>query len=452
VLHILSGNNQSGPPGPLSTPLTARVEDAAGNPIPNVAVIWQPLTPQAVSLTNAVFTSDASGVVSATAILSAVGPAQVQLKIASLPVQTVFQLQGALTLTGIRVASGIEQVAAPGAFFAQPIVLQVSAAEGAAAGMPVQIVSSGPPVSIPNGGQAVTDASGRVTLFIQAGSTTGTTLLTATAGSFSVSFFLTIQGTPLPPIPLSFFNAASGQPGAISPTEVLSIYAPGLAPGLQGCAATASQIVGPLPLSLANVRVQFASGGYSSFAPVFSVCNLGAGQEYVVVETPADLPLVDTAVTVQVAGAALAGSTIATAAAGPGIFETVMSDGAGRAVLQRLDGSYVSLESPAKPGERLRAFATGLGRPVTASGILINTNQAGIIGDDASPPNPVALRIAGLDVPVVSAIYSTDTVGVYVITFDLPADAPSGPDSDFGVATVVGGQNLFGKLSKLPIQ
>jgi uncharacterized protein (TIGR03437 family) len=171
-----------------------------------------------------------------------------------------------------------------------------------------------------------------------------------------------------------------------------------------------------------------------------------------VVETPADLPLVDTAVTVQVAGAALAGSTIATAAAGPGIFETVMSDGAGRAVLQRLDGSYVSLESPAQPGERLRAFATGLGRPVTASGILINTNQAGIIGDDASPPNPVALRIAGLDVPVVSAIYSTDTVGVYVIAFDLPADAPSGPDADFGVSTLVGGQNLFGKLSKLPIQ
>jgi uncharacterized protein (TIGR03437 family) len=129
-----------------------------------------------------------------------------------------------------------------------------------------------------------------------------------------------------------------------------------------------------------------------------------------------------------------------------------MSDGAGRAVLQRLDGSYVSLESPARPGERLRAFVTGLGRPVTASGILIKTNQAGIIGDDASPPNPVDLRIAGRDVPVVSATYSTDTIGVYVITFDLPADAPSGPDMDFGVATVVGGQNLFGKLSKLPVQ
>jgi len=84
-------NNQSGPPGgPLSTPLTARVEDGAGNPIPNVGVIWQSLTPQAVSLTAMVSTSDADGLVSATAILSAAGPAQVQLTIANLPVQAVF--------------------------------------------------------------------------------------------------------------------------------------------------------------------------------------------------------------------------------------------------------------------------------------------------------------------------------------------------------------------------
>src|SRR6266481_6944472 len=181
-----------------------------------------------------------------------------------------------------------------------------------------------------------------------------------------------------------------------------------------------------------------------------AVCTLGAGQEYVVVETPADLPLVDTTVTVQLAGAAMARSTVATAAAGPGIFETVMSDGIGRGVLQRLDGSYVSLESPAQPGERLRAFVTGLGRPVTASGVPINTNQAGTLGDDASPPNPVTLRIAGHDVPVVSAIYSTDNIGVYVVTFDLPADAPSGVDTDFAVSTLSGDQSLFGKLSKMP--
>jgi len=45
---------------------------------------------------------------------------------------------------------------------------------GAAAGLPVQIASSGTTVSIPNGGQAMTDASGIATIFIQAGSTIGT--------------------------------------------------------------------------------------------------------------------------------------------------------------------------------------------------------------------------------------------------------------------------------------
>ena len=108
--------------------------DSAGNlfvsnPIPNVPVVWQALTPQSVSLAGAASTSDAHGLVSATAILGSVGQSQVQLKIANLSVQTVFLLQGSVTLTGISVVSGIEQVTAPGAGFAQPIVLQVSAAE-----------------------------------------------------------------------------------------------------------------------------------------------------------------------------------------------------------------------------------------------------------------------------------------------------------------------------------
>src|SRR5262249_39812254 len=150
---------------------------------------------------------------------------------------------------------------------------------------------------------------------------------------------------------------------AISPTAILTIYGAGLAQSLQGC-VTGNQVLGPLPLSLSGVRVQFASDGYSVFAPLFALCNLGPGQEYVVVEKPADLPLVEITVTVQVGGAPAAQSRVAAAPAGPGVFETVMSDGAQRAVLQRLDGSYVSLENPAQRGERLRAFVTGLGRPV----------------------------------------------------------------------------------------
>jgi uncharacterized protein (TIGR03437 family) len=129
-----------------------------------------------------------------------------------------------------------------------------------------------------------------------------------------------------------------------------------------------------------------------------------------------------------------------------------MSDGTKRAVLRRPDGSKVSLENPALPGERLQAFVTGLGRPVTASGIAIGTNQTGIAGDDASPPNPVSVNIAGSDLQPVSAIYATDMIGVYVITFDVPADAPAGTDISFSVSTVLPDQSVAVDSTTIPIQ
>jgi uncharacterized protein (TIGR03437 family) len=112
----------------------------------------------------------------------------------------------------------------------------------------------------------------------------------------------------------------------------------------------------------------------------------------------------------------------------------------------------VSLESPVQRGERLRAFVTGLGRPVTASGVLINTNQTGTTDDDAAPPNPVTLRIGDRSIQPVSSIYSTESIGVYVLTFDVPEDVQSGADVDFAVATLLGDQSVVGKLSKLPVQ
>ena len=449
-LHIISGNNQSGPAGAqLPAPLTARVEDAAGNPIPNVAVVWQAAS---ASLNGAAVTSDANGLVSATVTLgSTAGPAQVQLRVANAPVQTVFSLQAMLTLTGIGIIAGGNQQTTPGGNFTQDLMAQLFASGGPAVGYQVQFTSSGAAVFISNGGLAVTDSNGRATVSLQAGSGPGTAVITASTGNFSTSVALTILAPP--PVPLSFFNGASVQPAASTPAGVLAIYGDGLAPGVSGCVSGVSHwFAGPLPLSLSGVSVQFGSTGYTAFAPVFSVCNLGPGQEYVVVQAPADLPLADTTVTVQSGGTSVGQSTVAAVPVSPGIFEAPMSDGAKRAVLLRADGTNVSLENPAQPGERLQAFVTGLGRPVTASGIAINTNQSGIAGDDASPLNPVTITIGDSVVQPVSAVYATDMIGVYVITFDVPADAPSGSDIAFSVSTVLPDQSVVADSTKIPVQ
>jgi uncharacterized protein (TIGR03437 family) len=433
----------------LPLPLIARVVDASGNPLPNVAVVWQPVN-QSVSLSSVVATSDASGLVSAIATLGlSAGPAQVQVRIANASVQTVFTLQALLTLSGITIGGGNNQQTVPGGNFGQLLTAQLLALGGPAAGFQVQFISNGAAVFLSNGGVAVSDANGRATVSVQAGSTAGVAVVTASAGNFSTSFTLTIQGPP--PAPLSFFNGASFEPGAVNPAGILAIYGTGLAPGVSGCVA-ANQVSGPLPMLLSGVTVQFASPGYTASAPLYSVCNLGTGQEYVVVQTPADLPLVDTTVTVQTAGSAVGQSTATATPASPGIFTTPMSDGVKRAALRRPDGTYVSLESPVQAGERLQAFVTGLGRPVTASGIALNTNQSGISGDDAPPPNPVTIAVAGEVLQPVSAIYATDMVGVYVITFDMPGDAPSGNDTAFTVTTTLPDQSVLSDSTTLPIQ
>jgi len=329
------------------------------------------------------------------------------------------------------------------------LTVQLLALGGLAAGFQVQFTSAGAAVFLSNGGVAFTDANGRATVSVQAGSAAGVAAVTASAGNYSTSFTLTIQAPP--PAPLTFFNGASRQPGAVNPAGILAIYGTGLAPGVSGCVA-ADQASGPLPELLSGVTVQFASPGYTASAPLYSVCNLGTGQEYVVVQTPADLPLVDTTVTVQTAGSPVGQSTAPTAPASPGIFTAPMSDGVKRAALRRPDGTTVSLENPAQAGERLQAFVTGLGRPVTASGIALNTNQSGISGDDAPPPNPITIIVAGEVVQPVAAIYAIDMIGVYVITFDVPGDAPSGNDTAITVTTTLPDQSILSDSTTLPIQ
>jgi len=114
TLRILSGNNQSGPVGArLSVALTARVEDAVGNPLPNVAVTWRPSP--SVLLSSIVSTSDSSGVVSALATpTSSTAPVQVELQTQG-GVQTPFGV-AAVTITvtfNIAISAGPPPVIPP---------------------------------------------------------------------------------------------------------------------------------------------------------------------------------------------------------------------------------------------------------------------------------------------------------------------------------------------------
>jgi uncharacterized protein (TIGR03437 family) len=137
--------------------------------------------------------------------------------------------------------------------------------------------------------------------------------------------------------------------------------------------------------------------------------------------------------------------------ASPGIFQTVMSDGRLRAVLVRPDGSFVSLTNPARRGEQIVAFLTGLGPTTQAN---IGTNSVPAPGTTASVQGQVIVGINNSGVQVVSSQLSPDLIGVYEVTFLVPPDAPQGNNIVFSVAVNPPNSSTtqFSNGSLIPIQ
>jgi len=93
-------------------------------------------------------------------------------------------------------------------------------------------------------------------------------------------------------------------------------------------------------------------------------------------------------------------------------------------------------------------FATGLGPMQPA----VHTNQ---MGSSDSPAVPVYGLIVGFHAQAVTLISATPAagmVGVEEVTFQIPANAPSGPDIPLSLAVVVDGKAVHSNKSSLPVQ
>ncbi len=323
AILITGGNNQTGAPGTaLSLPLTARTQDVNGNPLPGVPVTWLVSPANGATLTSSSTASDQNGNVTAQVTLgSTPGPVQVVLSSSQGGTVATFNLSVSVQITGLNKLAGDAQTALVNTAFAQPLVVQVASAQGSASNAQVRFTSTGAPVSFSNGGIATTDPTGKATVTVQAGATAGTATVTASLNSYSVTFTLTIT----PPGPQvtssSFFNGAGGQAGGVSPGDVLSIYGVGIAPTLQGC-VVGSQLLGPLPILVSNVTVLFSETGYQVYGPIYSVCNLGVGQEYVTVQVPTDLALGAASITVAANSGSTTINNVPVTPVSPGIFQT----------------------------------------------------------------------------------------------------------------------------------
>ena len=127
-----------------------------------------------------------------------------------------------------------------------------------------------------------------------------------------------------------------------------------------------------------------------------------------------------------------------------------MSDGQRRAVLVRPDGSFVSLENPARRGEILRVYATGLGPTAPAVG----TNSIPFPGTDAMVLGSVIVGVNNSGERVISARLAPTQIGIYEVTFQLDANAPTGNNVVLSVAVnpTDGSATQFSNGSRIPIQ
>lgn len=437
-ITIQRGNNQSGLPGAqLPEALVAVISDAFGNPLPGVKATFTVVTPGTVTLRNIFDTSDAQGRVSALATLGGTpGPQQVRVSVGNL--SQTFTLTVNATFGSVTAVSGSGQTAEINQAFASPLVVRVLDTQGRplpGAAVTFSVSSGSATLSAAS---AVTDANGQASVTIRAGATPGPITVSATAGGFTAAFNLTSR-LPGPQLSVEgFVNAASFERGVV-PGSIVTIFGAGIAPNVRGSVIPAT-IVGSLPISLAGVDVTF--NGVA--APIFAVSNAD-GRESVTVQVPFETAPGQAQVRVNVSGGV---STISVPVqpVQPGFFETF--DGTTRYVVaQRPDGSFVTPSNPARRGEVVRVYLTGLGQVTPATA----TNRGGSPNQRVNANLVLGLNYEGT--VITSAEYAEGLIGVYVLTFTVPANAPAGSAIPLNMAAVgPDGQSVFSRDTAIAIQ
>lgn len=456
VIKYISGNNQNvNPSVKASLPLVAEVTDIGGNPSNGAAVTWT-VTSGAATLANTITSSPSDGLVSAFVTPTA-GPVQVKVALAgNSSIQYTFTVNVNTVVTALQATAGSGQSAKEGTAFADPLIVQANDNSAPVAGVTVNFAVTSGPATI-SATSAMTNAQGQAQVTATAGAASGPVVITASIASGGTTYSQTFDLTVVPPGPtiVSVVNSAGFDqaPMAASPCSLVTIYGTGLATGLQGVVAA---VIAP-QTQVAGVSVQF--GGVS--APILYVANT-AGVESVSVQVPCQVasssavPPASVPMVVTVDSAASAPFPVPIATYSPGIFQFTDTDGAVRAVLVRQDGTFINLANPARPGDTLRMFVTGLGQttpPLFTNEFdpLVEVNNEWVPQD--LPVNVgVIVGVNNGGVLVLSAQYAYGMVGVYQVDFQVPENTVAGNNAPFAIVLYQGTTAVYGNGSLIPIQ
>ncbi|MEX2304411.1 MAG: hypothetical protein WD733_25940 [Bryobacterales bacterium] len=311
----------------------------------------------------------------------------------------------------LSVEAGDGQSGGRGALLPKPVVFQVKDGDFLHYSG-VTLVFSANDDSVITPPTAVTDASGRAAVEWRLGSQDGPIVLTARleqAPSVLQTATALVAGDRPMFSAAAVVNAANyapgpaGEPAALSPGGLHSIF------GLNLAADTAVARALPLPLSLAGTFVRingvpapllFVSPGQINLQVPFELSGSAAE---IAIETPAGLSDL---------------ATVAVRPVHPGIFfDPATGDGA----ILNADNTLVS-EVPARPGETIQIFATGLGavEPAGRTGVAAATLPQSLT---VSPPR---VSIGDLEAEVSFSGLAPLLAGVYQINAKVPGTLAPG--------------------------
>jgi uncharacterized protein (TIGR03437 family) len=197
----------------------------------------------------------------------------------------------------------------------------------------------------------------------------------------------------------SFMAAPNNQ---VAPGQIVSIFGQNF---LGGGSANANKM--PLPTQLGPQNTTVTACGHA--LPLYSVFP-GQINAQIPLECPAT-GLMPATVTV---GGQTGTQMFALAPASPGIF-TADASGAGDGVILHADSSLVSAAKPAKAGEQVVIYATGLGatNPSFATGTAANQSNTTVL--------PVSVTIGGKAATVTYSGLTQGWVGLYQINAIVPS-------------------------------
>lgn len=254
------------------------------------------------------------------------------------------------------------------------------------------------------------------------------TLVPLTGGQTTTITVAYLTDPDPPPVMTTFANAATFQPGALSPGMIFTILGTNLGPAQ----AVGGQVVnGRFTTAVAGVRVLF--DGIPAPILFASATQINATVPYQLAGRAFSQMTVEYS---GVASNTLAPRIIDSA---PGIFTT---DGKQAAALNA-DSSVNSPGNPAAPGSIVVLFATGEGQ----------TTPGGVDGEIVAatnlkrPVEPVRVRVNGADLPATEIFYAGSAPalvsGLMQINFRLSANTPSNSSTPVEIF-VGGGQSPVG--------